>query len=524
MVFTSTLFSSFILVLLSIFTLLILAQGCLTVAKESSYFKRKYDKISVDNWQVLSHRVPKIKQLCTALPLCNWAEDRLISSKNLLLYIFSLLFYSILHPFYILILLATTLIDWRIGLSLGNPRGSSYGRKLTLGISIVYNLGLLIFFKYALLFANSGLKLINYLGIQYSPILPEILLPLGISFFTFQSMSYTIDVYRYVLKPEPRFLHYGLYLSFFPQLVAGPIVKAKEFLPQIYRPIDWAKVPLVSAFGWIILGIFKKAILADRLAVLSDSFFLHPDALSSAFAWLAVFSYSFQIYLDFSGYSDIAIGIALFFGYRLPINFNLPYLSASFSEFWRRWHISLSSWLRDYLYISLGGSRFGAWLTYRNLLIVMLLGGLWHGASWNFLIWGGIHGVLLAGERLFGWDKRTSSFNIFKKMPFQILVFTIVSIVWVFFRSPDLGTAITIVNKLFSFDLGVNPSYSMKIDFFLVSSTLVLGHFCGKMGFHPSNWEGKSFHIIIYSFGFSLAIILLTLLAVPGKPFIYFVF
>jgi D-alanyl-lipoteichoic acid acyltransferase DltB (MBOAT superfamily) len=524
MVFTSALFSAFILIILGTIFLCKVAIICCNLIYSVIKFNRNIAQ---------EFNEKKLRSLFRSLArdanfsqenACFLSFNGLNLGKNFLLYIFSLIFYSILHPFYLILLLTASILDWSVGLALGNPSNSSSARKWILGISILYNLGVLLFFKYFLFLSENCLYLINSMGFSFSPILPEILLPLGISFFTFQSMSYTIDVYRNVLKPEQRFLHYGLYLSFFPQLVAGPIVKAKEFLPQIYKPIAWADIPLVASFGWILLGIFKKSILADRLAILSDSFFAQPDALSSAFAWLGVLSYSFQIYLDFSGYSDIAIGVALFFGFCLPINFNLPYLSASFSEFWRRWHISLSSWLRDYLYISLGGSRFGALLTYRNLFLVMLLGGLWHGASWNFLIWGGIHGVLLALERIFGWDKRVSNFSVIKRIPFQIFVFFIVSIVWVFFRSPDLGTAVTIVNKLFSFDLGVNPSYSMKIDFFVVCSTLILGHFCGKMGYHPSNWEGKSFRIITYSFGFSLAILLMTLLAVPGKPFIYFVF
>ncbi|MCC5815570.1 MAG: MBOAT family protein [Leptospira sp.] len=360
--------------------------------------------------------------------------------------------------------------------------------------------------------------------VDWNPILPEIMLPIGISFFTFQSMSYTIDVYRRVIPSEKSWIHYAFYISFFPQLVAGPIVKAREFLPQIRNFWDFSKIPLFAGMSWIALGAFKKVVLADRLAVLSDNFYAYPDAYSSAVAWVSVLSYSFQIFLDFSGYSDIAIGIALLLGFKLPLNFNLPYLAYSFSEFWRRWHISLSSWLRDYLYVSLGGNRVGRFLTYRNLFLVMLLGGLWHGASWNFLIWGGMHGIFLALERFIGLSKFLEKSGQVLRFPFRIFVFFSVTILWVFFRSPDFQISIDILEKIFSMSPGLNLGYSLKKEFFLVCSTLAIGHFLGKKGIHPLHWEDKNYRPVLHSLAFAIVFIIITLLAVPGKPFIYFVF
>lgn len=458
------------------------------------------------------------------------------SKKIRILYLFlsSLLFYATIHPPYLILLLSTITVDWLLAraISVANrPRK----RKIFLGLSLVYNLGILSFFKYANFIAENVLKIINNMieiNILHHSLLsnflgtgfPKILLPLGISFFTFQSMSYTIDVYRRVIEPERSWLHYGFYISFFPQLVAGPIVKAKEFLPQISRYFSWENVPLFSGLSWIVLGAFKKAVLADRLAIPVDHFFQNPTAYSSAFAWKSVFAYSFQIFLDFSGYSDIAIGLALILGFRLPVNFRLPYFAFSFSDFWRRWHISLSSWLRDYLYLSLGGNRVGEWLTYRNLFLVMLLGGLWHGANWNFMIWGGLHGFLLAWERFSRLGEKIPNFHFLAQIPFRISVFIIVTLLWIFFRTGDLDSSLIVFTKLFSGMPGVEMGHTSERDLFLVLSTLAIGHFLGKIGFHPSHWESISYRPVIHSLSFAIAFIIITLLAVPGKPFIYFVF
>lgn len=280
--------------------------------------------------------------------------------------------------------------------------------------------------------------LFHSLGWRVSAPTLKVILPVGISFYTFQSLSYSIDVYRRRIRPERNFFHYALFLSFFPQLVAGPIISAKILLPALRNTFNWDNVPLREGVWLILLGFVKKAVIADRISVISDFAYQFPESISTFFAWLGVISYSIQIYCDFSGYTDIAIGSALLLGVRLPENFKLPYTATSFSDFWRRWHISLSAWLRDYLYVPLGGNRITGFITYRNLLLTMLLGGLWHGASWNFVIWGFLHGVLLVLERWFRdsvsfpW-KEDSVFGRGIRFLYQVFVILCVCLVWIFF-------------------------------------------------------------------------------------------
>lgn len=463
-------------------------------------------------------------------------ENRLF---NAFLLFSSLLFYFILNSSFFPILISV--VSWDFLLALLISRYPSK-KKIFLFFSISLNLGTLFFFKYAQFIALNVIEIINKMtnnghlfNLQEEISGMDWILPLGISFFIFQSMSYTIDVYRGTIRPCSSWFDYCLYVSFFPQLVAGPIVKAKEFLPQVYERLSWTQVPLISAFSWIALGFFKKAVLADRLAEIVDFAYLNPNALDWSFGFISVLAYSFQIFLDFSGYSDIAIGIALLFGFRLPKNFNLPYLSSSFSEFWNRWHISLSSWLKDYLYISLGGNRVSALLTYRNLLLVMLLGGLWHGANWNFVIWGGSHGFFLAIERFFfdriklrPFQAKNDLWNqvlqlvIYKLFP-TLIVFSVTSILWVFFRSPNLNIALDMINRILTLQSGINLPYAMLSSFFFVFLCLSVGHIAGKCKIHPEFWENTPFQFR-HALVFSTIAILITLLSKPGKPFIYFVF
>lgn len=466
----------------------------------------------------------------------NMPKNKLL---NAFLLLTSLLFYFILNSFFFPILISVVTWDFLLGLLIFKYPNS---RRTILFISICLNLSTLFFFKYAQFIALNILKILNkminidlFIEFQEEITAVDWMLPLGISFFIFQSMSYTIDVYRGTIQPSRSWFDYCLYVSFFPQLVAGPIVKAKDFLPQIYERLSWVQVPLFSAFSWIALGFFKKAVLADRLAEIVDFAYSNPNALDWSFGFISVLAYSFQIFLDFSGYSDIAIGIALLFGFRLPKNFNLPYLSSSFSEFWNRWHISLSSWLKDYLYISLGGNRVGALLTYRNLLLVMLLGGLWHGANWNFVIWGGSHGFLLALERFFFDRVKLRPFQamndfwnqvlqlvIYKLFP-TLIVFSVTSILWVFFRSPNLNIALDMINRILTLQSGINLPYAMLSSFFFVFLCLSVGHIAGKCKIHPEFWENTPFQFR-HALVFSTIAILITLLSKPGKPFIYFVF
>lgn len=323
-------------------------------------------------------------------------------------------------------------------------------RKAWIVFSVGSNLAILGYFKYF----NFFLENLNGLLAPWSGQLPykEILLPAGISFYTFKSMSYTLDVYRRHIKPCANYLDYAMFITFFPELIAGPIVRASVFLPQMERVPGPSRERLRIGLGLFVMGLVKKRVIADHLAGFVDPVFANPALYSAASVWVAVIGYALQIYCDFSGYSDMAIGSAKMIGYELPENFLMPYLSPNITVFWRRWHMTLSSWLRDYLYIPLGGNRRGYARTYVNLFLTMLLGGLWHGASWNFVLWGALHGTALAGHKL--WMERLPRF----KMPAFLggcLTFLFVILCWIPFRAPTFAVSVTIFKRLFSPALGV---------------------------------------------------------------------
>lgn len=357
------------------------------------------------------------------------------------LVIASYVFYGWWDPRFLTLILASTCIDYWAGLRMPSLEGRP--RKRLLLVSLVANLGFLGFFKYYDFFAAS---LASALGMPADSWTLKVILPVGISFYTFQSMSYTIDVYRGELRPERSFVKFALFVSFFPQLVAGPIVRARDFFPQLDR---WqAPTPGAVQRGLVLIGIglVKKMVFADHFALISDQYFSamgsHPGALP---AWEGLLAFSLQIFFDFSGYTDIARGCAKLLGFHFPINFRRPYLAKSITEFWRRWHISLSSWLRDYLYIPLGGNRGSALFTYRNLMLTMLLGGLWHGASWNFVLWGGYHGALLGLHRALPLDQ-LPAFAQRLRTPFT---FVLVILGWVPFRARGFEDSASMLGQLF---------------------------------------------------------------------------
>lgn len=326
--------------------------------------------------------------------------------QNLFLLAASYVFYAWWDYRFLALLLFSTVWDYFLGAAL-ILAPTPARRKLLLILSLVGNLGLLGFFKYFGFFVTSAAHLLELLGFQpHLPVL-HILLPAGISFYTFQSMSYVIDLYRGKIAPARSFLDFALALTFFPHLVAGPIQRADTLLRQIELPrlLTWNHFR--TGLLLMLLGYFKKCAIADSLAPFVDRIFLHPERCSSFLLLLGLYFFAFQIYADFSGYTDIARGVSRLFGFELVINFNQPYFATSITDFWRRWHISLSTWLRDYLYIPLGGNRHGGLYTYRNLFITMLLGGLWHGASWTFVLWGGLHGLFLSLHK--AWTSRHSS-------------------------------------------------------------------------------------------------------------------
>ncbi len=366
-------------------------------------------------------------------------------TRHLFLLLASCTFYMTWNPWLILLIFATIAIDFAAALAIDRIESPSR-RKAILLVSLVSNLGVLAVFKYADFFILSFRDLLTAVGLHGNPHTLAIILPVGISFFTFQSLSYTIDVYRRVIPPVRSFVDFSLFVMFFPQLVAGPIVKARDFLPQLdtIKRFDWPRFD--SAVVLFMIGLTKKLLIADQLATLVDPVFADPAHYTSRDLWLAMFCYGGQIYCDFSGYTDMAIASARMLGFDLMENFANPYLATSLVDFWRRWHISLSTWLRDYLYIPLGGSRFGKWLTYRNLMITMLLGGLWHGASWTFVIWGAIHGLALAINKAF--SSRSGTQRLTNVLPRSMrtvacwaLTLLVVHIAWVPFRCQPVTPA-----------------------------------------------------------------------------------
>jgi D-alanyl-lipoteichoic acid acyltransferase DltB (MBOAT superfamily) len=374
----------------------------------------------------------------------------------------SLYFYASNNSWQILLLLATTTIDYCVCLALGKTDRETRRKQLLL-VSLVSNLGMLAYFKYSNFFGENLARLAETFGIQLSWIDLNIILPIGISFYTFEALSYTIDVYRRQIPPERNWNRLAFLVSFFPHLIAGPIIRAADFFPQLERPPSLSRAEFDRGLFLIARGVFKKMIIADTLGQAADFAFSSPGQIGMFGAWAGVYAFTLQIYFDFSGYTDIAIGAGKLLGYQLPENFHRPYAAASVTDFWRRWHVSLSSWLRDYLYISLGGNRVDRhWKVYRNLMITMLLGGLWHGAAWNFVIWGGLHGILLSIERAIGIRAGVSDCG---QRPWRsLLYFHVFALLWVPFRSPDTDTLVHMLGVMFSLpDMAVPPRWIIVV-------------------------------------------------------------
>jgi len=399
--------------------------------------------------------------------------------RNAYLFLVSLFFYYKSGGLFLFLLIFVTLIDFTCGLLIYNSR-TKFKRRLFILLSIISNLGILAYFKYTGFFVSTINDLLgtdykvydflaafsnSNLGTSFN--ISNIILPVGISFFTFQSLSYTIDIYRKKLKPVRNIVDFGFYVSFFPQLVAGPIVRASEFIPQLYSEFHLSKREFSHALFLISKGLIKKIIISDFIATnFIDRVFDAPSIYSGFENLMAVYGYGLQIYCDFSGYTDIAIGLGLILGFRLPINFNSPYKADSISDFWKRWHISLSRWLKDYLYIPLGGNRKGKIRTNINLLITMLLGGLWHGASLRFVIWGALHGIGLVINRIWNsiFGERLKSGRIGRALA-VFITFQFVSFCWIFFRASDMESVKIMLKQIFeNFSPGsymtVLPAYS----------------------------------------------------------------
>lgn len=438
--------------------------------------------------------------------------------KKIILIAVSYFFYGYWDKRFLLLILFSTIVDFLVGRYLVKFK-TSRGRKLFLTISITANLGLLGFFKYFNFFIDSANAILGPLGLGTSNL--SIILPVGISFYTFQTMSYTIDVYRGKIAPVKSFVDFALFVAFFPQLVAGPIVRAKDFLPQLDQEIRVRGINIWQGGQIFLIGLVKKLLIADAVSPFVDNVFSRPQVFSSTTVWLAVAAYAVQIYGDFSGYSDMAIGCAHMMGFKLPRNFDVPYLSRDISEFWRRWHISLSTWLRDYLYIPLGGNRKGEMRTYINLMLTMLLGGLWHGASWNFIIWGGMHGLALAGHKW--WHNKWDS--VVRLPDFINLILTLLFVMgcWVLFRIHEGGTILTIYSKM----LFLKPTGTtwLHITSLVAIGLVITGHFLGKqlnkpqLIFFPSPYSFRGAFVV------TLVLFAIYLFAPTDvAPFIYFQF
>ena len=318
-------------------------------------------------------------------------------AQNVLLLVASYVFYGWWDWRFLSLVLASTVLDYVCGLRIVDDASR---RRLWISLSMAGNLGLLFFFKYFNFFADSTARALAFFGLEADWTTLNIVLPVGISFYTFQTMSYTLDIYRGTLAPTRSLLNFSLYVAFFPQLVAGPIERASHLLPQVEKPRRPTYQGLREGFWLILHGYLLKVVVADNLGPFADEIFNHPERARGLAVPLALLAFTFQIYGDFAGYSNIARGLCKWMGFDLMVNFRMPYFAANPSDFWRRWHISLSTWLRDYLYIPLGGNRGGSLLTHRNLMLTMVLGGLWHGAAWHFVLWGLYHGLLLSGHRM----------------------------------------------------------------------------------------------------------------------------
>ena len=445
-------------------------------------------------------------------------------AKNVVLLIASLVFYAWGAPDFFPIFIASMICNFLITNKMHNTEAPK-GRKGWLAVSMVLNISLLAYFKYMNFFVdnvNVLLQLTNHAAIQFT----RVALPVGISFFTFQSISYTIDVYRKVSEPLRRWYDYMLYISLFPQLIAGPIIRYNTIADQLVS----RSIPMedrVGGFMRFTVGLGKKVLIANTLAVFADEVFaMDFGSMSSGTAWMGILAYTFQIYFDFSGYSDMAIGIGRMLGFRFGENFNVPYISRSISEFWRRWHITLGGFMKEYLYIPLGGNRVSRGRTYFNLWVVFLISGFWHGASWNFVLWGVFHGMFLILDRLFMLD-------ILKKMgriPSILLTFLVVVLGWVVFRAETVGDAWHFYQALFAFRQGATAVVAPQFLLFLLLAVLFsfspafrLGDKC--MGGLYAETHSKGATIALFTVSMLLFFLSVGNLAVTDfNPFIYFRF
>lgn len=443
--------------------------------------------------------------------------------KNAVILLASIYFYSWGGPKFIFVILGTTFLDFFLVKTMHEQKTRSAKRKYLI-VSLFLNVGLLFYFKYCNFFIEN-INAVVGTDIKWL----KVALPIGISFYTFESLTYVVDVYRGVHKPLKNFWHYQTYILLFPKLIAGPIVRYHDIADQITnREKNYTPDVKLSGFLIFSMGLAKKAIIANTIGMQADAVFkLAPEQIDTATAWVGALAYTFQIYFDFSGYSDMAIGLGKIMGFRLPENFNNPYTSGSITEFWRRWHITLGTWMKNYLYIPLGGNKVSNAKLYRNLVIVFLLSGFWHGASWNFILWGAFHGLFLVLERLFLGEVYRKS-GKFISVP---LTFIIVATGWVLFRNEDISYAFTVIKKMYAFDF-FDSKFALNNDFLAMSILAALLSFFAvsrptlqiQNKLYGENFSNGARWAVIGGAAVLFYISLSYISALDFNPFIYFRF
>jgi alginate O-acetyltransferase complex protein AlgI len=451
---------------------------------------------------------------------------RFVSTRTWVLVVASFHFYAAWSAELAFLVTGTATIDYLLarGMAATNRRGV---RQSLVWLSVTMNLGLLAYFKYANFFLDSLNAALTTAGAGVAFDTLKVIVPFGISFYTFEAISYAVDVYKEKIPAERSLPAFLLFILFFPHLVSGPIVRAGDFLPQVRRRKRWNWVRVQVGVQFFLMGAFKKLALADRMALFCDPVWSDPAAYGTSATWLAVVAYAFRIYFDFSGYSDMAVGSAHLLGFKLTQNFNLPYLAVNVSEFWRRWHISLSTWLRDYLFIPLGGSRGGEWATARNLMTTMVLGGLWHGATWGFVVWGALHGTFLIGHRAFRAyaDRRPALTRSLESAPGTAariaFTFACVTFAWIFFRK-DLAGALTVLHHLVSWQPGLGPPMQNRALWTLVAF-IAFAQWFAASGLWRAVWPRVPAEV--QGLGYATCLVAVMVLAPDqSQTFIYFDF
>jgi len=479
-------------------------------------------------FKVLFNSIEFLLFLPTVFVLYWFVFNKNLKVQNSLILISSYVFYGWWNYRFLSLIFLSTIVDYTVGLNIPK-QNSEKKQKLLLWCSVLFNLSVLGFFKYYNFFVDSWIDLFSSVGYEIKSVWTlNIILPVGISFYTFQTMSYTIDIYRNKLEPTKDFISFASFVSFFPQLVAGPIERASNLLPQILNRREFQYEQGVQGLRLILWGMFKKVVIADSLAPRVDDIFGNYQDLGGGTLWLGAIYFAFQIYCDFSGYSDIAIGSSKLFGFELKSNFKFPYFSRNIGEFWRRWHISLSTWFRDYLYIPLGGSQKGKWNSIRNIFIIFLVSGFWHGANWTFIIWGLFHSILFLPSFIFKTNRKyTNSIigeNTFLPTPKEFLqvgtTFVLVTIGWVFFRSETLEDSFLYLYKMLS-NYELNSSLLVIVKNILVIPIfVVLDYFVlkNKLLLKQDMKKEIVFYVLILIYVVSIIV------KEENKSFIYFEF